>query len=85
MPVKKFRNVEAMSEPQWLPIGPALWEAMAYLGELGERTVGHRFPPGVYKHRSIEEAQGLRQTWEDANVRRYRERLAELRSGRRRP
>lgn len=79
MPVKKFRSVEEMSEPQWLPIGPALWEAMAYLSEMAERTVGHRFPPGVYKHRSIEDAQNLRLRWEDENVRRYHERLGRRR------
>jgi len=26
-----------------------------------------RFPPGVFKHRSIEDAERLREVWEDAN------------------
>lgn len=76
MPIKKFRSVEEMSQPVWLPVGPALWEAMTYVGEIGARTVGHQFPPGVYRHRCIEDAQALRQRWEDENVRRYQERLA---------
>jgi hypothetical protein len=83
MPVRKFRSVEEMSEPTWLPIGPALWQAMERIGELGERTVGHRFPPGVYKHRSVEDAEVLRRTWEADNVRRRQERIAQARSGRR--
>jgi hypothetical protein len=28
-----------------------------------------RFPPGVYRHRSIEEAQRLRDRWEEADFR----------------
>ncbi len=82
MPVRKFRGVEEMSNPRWLPSGPALWNAMKYLGELGQRTVEQRFPPGVYKHRSIEDSEALRQRWEDANVQRYRQRLAAARTTR---
>ncbi len=26
-----------------------------------------RFPPGVYKHRTVEEAEELRKVWEQAN------------------
>jgi hypothetical protein len=78
MPVRKFRSVAEMNEPRWLPIGPELWQAMRALGELGARTVGHRFPPGVYKHANLEAAGALRQRWEDENVRRYQTRLAEV-------
>jgi len=32
-----------------------------------------RFPPGVYKHRSIEESNRLRDEWEAASIRRREE------------
>lgn len=73
MPVRKFRNVEEMSEPRWRPSGqPELWEVMRYLAKLKEKTTSYRFPPGVYKHRSMEEAEALREQWEEENIRRTR-------------
>jgi len=36
-----------------------LLEAIAALWTAGAATVGHRFPPGVYRHRSIESLNAL--------------------------
>jgi hypothetical protein len=33
-----------------------------------------RFPPGVHKHRSIDDAQALRERWQEANFRAFWER-----------
>ena len=76
MPIRKFRSVEELNQPRFAASGPEAWRAMAELAELGERTVRPRFPPGVHKHRDIAAAEELRQTWEDANVRRHQARLA---------
>jgi hypothetical protein len=74
MPVRRFRSVEAMP-PAWLAVGdPNLYRAIATLWDIGQRTTSPRFPPGVYKHRSIEELGRLEEEWAAANFRAFRER-----------
>jgi hypothetical protein len=52
----------------WLPRGdPRLWPTIKAVWELSERLCPPRFPPGVYKHRSIEDAQRQRDLWEQKN------------------
>ena len=51
-----------------------LWEAIARVWRFAERVTAYRFPPGIYKHRSIEQAQQLRDKWEEANFRAFWER-----------
>jgi hypothetical protein len=70
MPLRKYRSIEeAAAEPQWLPTGdPAIARRIRYLWQMSEfllSPVGTRIPPGVSKHRSIEEADSHRQRWED--------------------
>ena len=68
MPVKKFRDVSEMEGNTWLEPGdPKLFEAIRAVWDLAQRTIQPRFPPGVYRHRSIEEADALRQEWDRAN------------------
>ena len=56
MPVRKFRSVEAMEPAPWRrPGDPALFRAIAAVWDFGDRTRPHRFPPGVFRYRSIEE------------------------------
>jgi hypothetical protein len=55
---------------------PDLWKAMARLFRLGRALANHRFPPGVYKHHTLEESEALRQQWEDANMARHAHRTA---------
>jgi len=70
MPIRKFRNVEEMDCNLWYEPGdPRLWDAIAAVWNFAARASGLRFPPGVYKHRSIEESERLREVWEIAGIR----------------
>jgi hypothetical protein len=66
MPVRKFRSIEEMNGEVWRrPGDPALFRAMRRLWEVGVRTSRRRYPPGVHKHRGIEEMQGVQEKWAD--------------------
>jgi len=68
MPAKKFRDVSEMEGNTWLePSDPKLFGAIRAVWELADRTTRPSFPPGVYKHRSVEDADALRQEWDRAN------------------
>jgi hypothetical protein len=69
MPVRKFRSLEDMEDSLWREPGPELWRAIASVWRFADRTCPKRFPPGVYRHRSIEDAQRQREAWEEANFR----------------
>ena len=69
MGVKKSRSIQKAHGEVWREPGPALWKTIAAVWDFASRTAGYRVPPGVYKHRSIEDAQRLRDQWEEANVR----------------
>ncbi len=68
MPVRRFRSIEEMKrEAHWFEAGtPALWHAMARVWDLGRRTAHRRFPPGVYRHPSIDSLQALSERWAEA-------------------
>ena len=75
MPVYKYRDVSEMPDRSWRQPGdPALFRAIRATWDLARRTIQPRFPPGVYKHRSIEAAEKLREEWEQANFESFRER-----------
>jgi hypothetical protein len=77
MPVRKFRHVGEMEDALWYERGDtALFAAIARVWDFAERTCQPRFPPGVYKHRSIEEMDAQREAWEEANFRAFHERRA---------
>ena len=61
MPVRKFRSLQEMEDSLWRGSGVPLWEAIARVWRFAERVTAYRFPPGIYKHRSIEQAQQLRE------------------------
>jgi hypothetical protein len=64
MPVYKFRSVEEMERPVWREPGdPTLYRVIASLWDFGHRTGQRRFPPGVYKHRSIGDLQAQCESW----------------------
>jgi hypothetical protein len=68
MPVRKFRDVSEMEDTLWREPGdPELFRAIASVWDFAARTCPRRFPPGVYRHRSIEEAKALREKWEEAD------------------
>lgn len=75
MPIRKFRDVSEMEDTLWYERGaPALFAAIARLWEFSRRTCPQHFPPGVYKHRSITDAEALREQWEAANFEAFQER-----------
>lgn len=64
MPVRRFRSVEEMSQPRWREPGdPKLYIAIADVWRFGLRTRHRLFPPGVYRHRTIEDLQEQRARW----------------------
>ncbi len=74
MPIRKFRSWEDIPAG-WLPAGsPELWAAIAAVWDFGQRTTRPHFPPGVYKHRSIEELGLQEEEWAVANFRAFWER-----------
>ena len=69
MPVKKFRTLEEMEDSLWRQPGdPQLWRAIASVWSFAEQTCPRHFPPGVYRHCTIEEAESQRDVWEEANL-----------------
>lgn len=67
MPVRRFRDVAEMEDTLWQTRGPALFAAMRRVWDFAARTVEQRFPPGVHRHRSLEEADALRERWAQIN------------------
>lgn len=82
MPVRKFRSVEEMGLPWRRLDDPALTTVIAAVWEFADRTCPRSFPPGIHKHRSIEDAQDRRREWEEANFRAYWERQERARRAR---
>ena len=73
MPIRKFRTVEDMERPRWREPGDAsLYKTMARVWEFGRRTAGYRFPPGVYRHRSVQELNAQTDMWSVARIRALR-------------
>ena len=70
MPVRRLRSLDEAEQSVWLDADhPQLWPAVKDAWTLAERLYYRRFPPGVYKHRTIEEANHQTDLWEtlDAN------------------
>ena len=64
MPVLRFRSVEEMERPLWREPGdPTLYRAISSVWGFGLRTRRWSFPPGVYRHRTIEDLQAHRARW----------------------
>ena len=64
MPVRRFRSIEEMERPLWRkPGNPSLYRAISGVWEFGLRTRTRLFPPGVYRHRTIEDLQEQCERW----------------------
>jgi hypothetical protein len=63
MPVRKFRSVAEMPQPALPPLDPRNLKLACELSTVATRLRPLQIPPGVYKHRSLEEAQRLRRSW----------------------
>ena len=75
MPVRKYRDVSEIEEPVHVPGSPELYEVIRHVWGLSDLVCPLRFPEGVFKHRSIEDAERLRETWEDANFAAHQARM----------
>jgi hypothetical protein len=72
MPLRRFRSLEEMEDSLWRSPGdPELWRAIERVWDFAERTCPRRLPPGVHKHRSLDEAQALRHEWEEKDFREF--------------
>jgi hypothetical protein len=61
-------------EPRWRAAGtPELWRAISQVWDLGRRTTPRRFPPGVYRHRSIEHLDALTEEWARSRFRKLQD------------
>ena len=82
MPVRRFRDVSEMEGNTWRnPGDPELVRAIRETWNFARRTTTPSFPPGLYKHRSVEEAEALCEAWDKENFRAFQAR----REARRRP
>jgi len=72
----KFRDVAEMEEPRYEPGSAQLYEVIRHVWGLSDLICPLRFPEGVFRHRTIEDAEALRATWEDANFEAHRARRA---------
>jgi hypothetical protein len=64
MPVRKFRSIGEMdSVTSRPPLDPENLRIAMSLTETAYRIRPWHFPPGVHKHRSIEEANRARDEW----------------------
>lgn len=65
MPLRKYRSVEEMPAPAWCdPLDPANLRRAGDVSALAARLHPRRFPAGLHKYRSIEEASEAREAWE---------------------
>ena len=64
MPVRKFKDPSEMARSVWCAPGdPRLIRRIAHVWGLAQRLAPQFFPPGVYKHRSIEELNRQTEEW----------------------
>jgi hypothetical protein len=65
MPLRKRRSVEEMAPPPWRqPLDPQNLRLACDLSALATRLRPRRFPAGLHKYRSIDEADRRRAAWE---------------------
>ena len=65
MPIRRLRSLDEAEQSVWLDADdPRLWPTVKEVWRLAERLYRRRFPPGVYKHRNIAEANRQADLWE---------------------
>lgn len=81
MPVRKFRSVADMPPPPLREPGTqALFDVVAGHWRAGALMADLRFPPGVYRHASVESLNARTDAWEAERIERVRRRNASARS-----
>jgi len=69
MPVRKYRSIYEMPDETWrVPGDPLLYRAIRQVWDFGRRTSGRRYPPGVYRFRSIDEMDAAQSNWDRATA-----------------
>lgn len=77
MPVRKFRSIEEMKAARGYDReDPVLPRVIEGLWTFGERTARLRFPPGVYRHRSLDDLNAQTVAWAEINFRSFQARRA---------
>lgn len=73
MPVRKFRSIEEMKAARgYERTDPRLPRIIEGIWDFGRRTASLRFPPGVYRYRSVEEMNVRTAEWAEENFRAFR-------------
>lgn len=81
MPVRKFRSVADMPPPPLREPGTqALFDAVAGHWRAGALMADLRFPPGVYRHASVESLNARTDAWEVERIERLRRRNEQARA-----
>jgi hypothetical protein len=76
MPVRKYRHVGEMDRDIWYERGdPRLFRAIRAVWSFAQRTIQPRFPPGVHRFASVEDASEQRRLWERRNIDAMRRRM----------
>jgi len=69
MPLRKYRSVEEMPSPMWSEaLDPDNLRRAGDVSALAARLHPRRFPAGLHKYHSIEEASDARKGWEMHDV-----------------
>lgn len=69
MPIRKYRSVEEMPSLAWCDaLDPANLRRAGDVSALAARLHPRRFPAGLHRYRSIEEASQAREAWELRDV-----------------
>jgi hypothetical protein len=77
MPVHKLHSLPDHDDGLWLdPADPSLLPTIVAVWERSRLLCPPSFPPGVYKHASIEDANRLTERWEHEAIDRAREAVA---------
>lgn len=77
MPVRKLRSIEEMKASHGYDRDdPELARVINGIWAFGEFTARLRFPPGVYRHRTIDELNARTSVWADENFRSFQVRRA---------
>jgi hypothetical protein len=67
VPLRKFHSVDEMPPAPWRePLDPRNLRLACDLSALATRLRPRRFPPGLHRYRSVEEATRCRERWESA-------------------
>jgi hypothetical protein len=69
MPISKYKHVADIPPPKrYASDDPKLLQAIEELWQFSDSIANLKFPPGVYKHKNVEQAYAQRLEWERRSV-----------------